>query len=288
MNLQKSNRLAVHDLVEAPPGLKNPAWRFVVAMDFCADLNKCITPLQHDQILLEAARHYRESKLCLLDKKRKFNPIYEVKWAFKTYSLSGPTGLRWTTEALILGNMPDDEIAKVTASTPGVIAAYRKIFFDVDFFLASKDMIYNCVLPLSHGAINIYNAWDYSWKAFATEFGAENFLKYRRHGMKELPRDAVDWIKHQQALKSLTMANHIMNDTRIAYTEEAQAVLDTAQKYWKLLKEDLEDIPKSDAADSFFNRVIPMVQMTLQSADLKLPDREYIDIKGLTSQQLLT
>jgi len=103
-----------------------------------------------------------------------------------------------------------------------------------------------------------------------------------------LPRDALEWLKHQQAFKSLIMSSHAMEDARVAYTQEAQSVIASAQGYWKLLKEDMADIPKSDAADSFFNRVVPAIQLTLQSADLKLPAREYIDVAGLSSQKNIT
>lgn len=278
--VQKS---AVHELVEAPPGLKNPSWRFVVALDFTADLSKTLKPLLHDTYLTEACKHYRETKLQAVDPSHKYTPDPDTKWAFKVYSSTGSTGLRWTVEALIIGGMSDSDIAEVTGLTPSIVKAYRNIFFDVTPYMTSRDKIYTCVLPMSHGRLNIYNSWDYTWKVFATEFGATEFLKYRRNALKELPPDALEWLKHQQAFKSMSMANHAMEDARIAYTEEAQAILCTAMGYWKLLKDDMEDIPKSDVADVFFNRVIPQVQLILSNAEIK-SSRRTVTIPELIQQ----
>ena len=275
--VQKS---AVHELVEAPPGLKNPSWRFVVALDFTADLSKTLKPLLHDTYLTEACKHYRETKLQALDPAHKYTPDPDTKWAFKVYSSTGSTGLRWTVEALIIGGMSDSDIAEVTGLTASIVKTYKSIFFDVTPYMTSRDKIYTCVLPMSHGRLNIYNSWDYTWKVFATEFGATEFLKYRRNALKELPPDALEWLKHQQAFKSMAMANHAMEDARIAYTEEAQAILCTAMGYWKLLKDDMEDIPKSDVADGFFNKVIPQVQLILSNAEIK-SSRRHVTIPEL-------
>lgn len=266
--------LAVHELVEAPPGMRNPSWRFVVALDFTADLSKSLKPLSHDTYLSEACKHYRETKLQSIDPSHKYDPVYDIKWAFKVYTATGSTGLRWTIEALILGGMDDEAIANVTGLTNGIVKAFRNIFFDVAPYIGNRDKIYNCVLPMSHGKLNIYNSWDYTWKVFATEFGAGEFMKFRRNAVKELPPDALEWLKHQQAFKAMSMGSHAMEDARIAYTEEAQAIICTAMGYWKLLKEDMEDIPKSDVADQFFNKVIPQVQLVLAGAQKKSARRE--------------
>lgn len=236
-------------------------------MDFLADLSKNLHPLSVDEYLMQAARYYRETKLCSLDPSRRFKAVPEIKWAFKTYGQSGAMGIRWTTEALMIGGMDDDNIAKLTGTSEDIVKAYRKIFFDVDGFLSSKDLVYACVIPQSFGNANSYNIWDFTWKTIALECGAEEFLKIRRADVN-ISKDQVKLLKHQQMVKSLISSGHLLSDNRLAFTQEAQGLIGVAQNYWKLSQADTQEIPKHDAADAFFNRVVPYIQVTLQNAEL--------------------
>jgi hypothetical protein len=107
-------------------------------------------------------------------------------------------------------------------------------------------------------------------------------MKYKLGQFADLKQEERDWIRQQQAYQLLIMAGHIANDARIAFSETAVGILGAAQTYWKLLQDDLKDIPKSDAASAFFNNVCPQVQLTLQRADTKLPERELINVKQFT------
>jgi hypothetical protein len=165
----------MHPLQEADPFL-SPSWRNERVETLLADPEARISRWDDDDVKIFykfLARFRRAEARHRGALARPFPDVYQA-YVIRTHP---DATVRNVIEARILARQSDEEIAKLNRTTPGAVALYHRLFFDVRPNLDARDWVLRSVLgPIAEAGIRY--STDFCQKLFAYFGGpiALNFL----------------------------------------------------------------------------------------------------------------
>jgi hypothetical protein len=192
--------------------VQNPAWRYIVASAVVVR-PRSAKGKELDKYTEELVEFL---KLVSKDTDEARDMYPDIADAFDIYNSNQRLyGHRWVVEAYLMTDASDRYIAEKYdfPTKRKAIAAYRKLFFDIDSYRHLKECIFGNVLCLA--ALNHHDMddCDFDWKAYAYSFGKKDFCRL------------VDFLMGGKALSATQRAhfNQLLAD-RVLYSS-SNAVL---------------------------------------------------------------
>lgn len=260
------------ELILTPSSMRPPSWRWLVILEYLADLNSHFELIKNDPFLTQGISFYKSRKLNRKSPEFYLKNYLDITRAFQIYAHNKPNGWRWVIEALLLTGASPEDISKSlklpTEITPEIIKCYSKLFFDVTDYLVSEPAVTANILGVSPSVPVDFCNFDYVWKRFAYTFGVDPFIGY--FGSKKRVRipEYDDWVRDLAKDTMSDLALQVMNDRRLCFNDVGIKILQTAKDFW-ILPKDAEKTVQDTVMKSFIDQVGGCIDVSLMSATLK-------------------
>jgi hypothetical protein len=251
-----------------------PQWRWKEAMEHFAN-PYLVSEIKKDEYLYRVCQFYKYRKRWDNSAERLMSRYPDIKRAFDCYVDVGPSGWKWYIEALLLTDADSEEISKMLHSgmSADVVEAYKKLFFDVDIYGESERAVDVNIFGATRDAVASFNNYDFTWKLIAYTWGADKFLAYSSPRKKRVDKKLKKWFEDVIQDRVIEHTFHISSNMKLMYNEAAIDILKTAQSFWTVADEDLDQL-KSRKKDEYLESLLESVDTALQNAELKLGKEE--------------
>lgn len=276
-------------LLALPIWMRDPQWRWKVALILRADPTKKLNSLRYDESLYIAASFYQH--LC----KYPDNPAYrrrvypDMVMAYAIWSgdvslayndVNGSGKWRGILEALLLTDVPFQDFSAVLGVDipANVVKLYHDVFFDVRSYIDSEPAIYVNVLSAADqelspdGQIGQLER-NCFLRLFAYTWGAEALISYffsRARGQNMAHTRWVRMLAGDILTRNAvcTAINH-----RALYKKECRETFQLAQMYWQLPVESVGTV-EDEIKKRFLHATVQFLSDRLSRADRIKATRE--------------
>lgn len=273
---------ALERTLSLPLWMRDPQWRWKLALNLRADPSQSIVALRRDRALHEAASFYQS--LCRdpqgwAYRRRRFPDMVQAYGIWAGAGLTSRDGVRaqgrWRgiIEAMLLTGMPFDQFsAALGVSLPaGVVRAYHDTFFDVSSYLSSEPAIYVNVLGAAEqelkpgGEIGQLER-NCLLRLFAYTWGAEELLSYFFSRARGQNMAHSRWMRILAGELLTRDVVYRAIGQRGAYTKECIDTWKLAQANWQLPQETLGSV-EDEIRKRFLHETVALLSDTLSRAD---------------------
>ena len=238
------NRVFINNTLSQFSWERSPCWRWTACQKYLALFYNSLHDLVADEYLYKGALYYRAKYAKNKESSFQLSPsntgFREIDTAHKIYFSSGIGQLRWYLEAILMSPVTDAEVAteiNLQGIDPGVIKAYRKLFFDVSDYLDSDIGVACTILARSKESATIENPCDYVWKMFSYNEGAialsEMVSGRRDKSGSSIPIGTFDSFKKDLISDAFTTsAIQYSANARTLFSEGSREVLGIIKNFW--------------------------------------------------------
>ena len=224
-------------MVFKPEWMRPPSWRWSVSEEYLADPYKDPDYIKNDSYLRELVDFKRFVKCNLDDPGRYWKKYPDMATAYNIFLSNVSEGGRWLIEAYLMTSMSDGEIAdrlKIDGMKEGVIARYRKIFFDIDSYRNSEAAVTANLLATSKVKSTDTGISDFTWKLFSYVWGARAFEMMFFPHKGDIPDTYKQWLREKSSNMMDVYSFHTTRRLKDMYNENVIDVINTAKDYWEL------------------------------------------------------
>ncbi len=276
-----------HDLertLALPLWMRDPQWRWKLALLLRADTSASIIPFRSDSSLYEAAGFFRSLCRQPLEhayRKRHYPEMILAYAIWNGVSMMAPTrggggrgNWRGIIEAMILSGVePADFSPALGVDLPAdSVTLYRDVFFDVTSYLNSEPAIHVNVLGTSeqelHDRIGTHGNMEHNCllKLFAYSWGPDALLSYFFSKSRGQNMAHTRWLR---MLAGEILTRQTVRDalnSRSLYKKECLEIFKVALKNWEMPPESLSTV-EDDIRRRFLHETVQLLSDTLSRAD---------------------
>ena len=273
---------ALERTLALPVWMRDPQWRWKLALMPRANPMLSIVPLRRDDSLYLAARFFKS--LCRRPGdhayRRRTYPEMIVAYAiWAGASLTAIAGLggagRWRglVESLLLTDLPYSSFSEaIGVDMPaGVVRLYHDVFFDVRSYIDSEPAVYANVLSaaeqqLSPAGISGTLERNCLLRLFSYTWGAEALLSYFFSRARGQNMAHSRWMR---LLAGEVLTQQVVHDAisrRAFCLKECQDTFKMAQTYWQMPPQSIGSV-EEEVRKRFLHDTVMLLSDTLSQAD---------------------